>query len=374
MKLGSRERLTRTLKGEDVDRVPISLYEFDGFYDGWIGDYPEYIEILKYAEDKTDKMYFWSPPRENDVLFYGKVGAEDVASRKWREGKSSYRRTAVMTPLGELSTLHREDEGIHSAWNIEPLCKGEEDAERLLSLPYVPWRPPVNSFFDLDEKINDSGIVLCSIPDALCLTAEIFGFARFLTMYIDNQGLIFRLMDFFQQRICGYLEHLLREGAVTLYRIVGPEYATPPYLAPREFDRLVTRYDKELVCLLHAYGAKARLHSHGKIKRVLGSFTEMGIDATDPVEPPPDGDVELKEAREALGSKVTLIGNIEERLFEIGSKDDIENAVKKAIAEGASGGGFILCPTAMPLTTPLDKRIGQNVIHYIDCGLKYGKL
>ena len=30
------------LKGEPVDRVPISLYEFDGFYDSWIHKAPEY--------------------------------------------------------------------------------------------------------------------------------------------------------------------------------------------------------------------------------------------------------------------------------------------------------------------------------------------
>ena len=73
------------------------------------------------------------------------------------------------------------------------------------------------------------------------------------------------------------------------------------------------------------------------------------------------------------GEKVVLIGNIEERLFEVGNKKDIEVAVKTAIEE-ANGTPFILCPTTVPLTTPLDKRIKENIIHYIDCGIKYGKL
>jgi len=34
--------------------------------------------------------------------------------------------------------------------------------------------------------------------------------------------------------------------------------------------------------------ARARLHSHGKVKKVLNSFLEMGIDAVDPVERPPE--------------------------------------------------------------------------------------
>jgi len=374
MKLTSRQRLLRTLRGEKPDRVPISLYEFDGFYDDWIYDYPEYVNILEYAKDKTDKMYFWSPPGDKSVLFYGVMDEQDIETTEWKEGKSIYTKTEIKTPRGKLSSLSRQDEGVHTTWTIEHLCKDEKDAEKILSLPYLPWRPPVDSFFELDRELGDSGIVMGDIPDALCLTADIFGFTRFLTTYIDNPKLIFKLMDFFQERIYDFLEYLLTNGAVTLYRIVGPEYATPPYLSPKEFDKLVTAYDRELINLLHRYGGFARLHSHGKISKVMKSFLEMEIDATDPVEPPPDGDVELKEVREILGEKVTLIGNIEEKLFHMGGKEDMEKAVRKAIEEGASGGPFILCPTAMPLTTPLARKIQENIIHYIDCGVKYGEI
>jgi len=374
MKLTSRQRLLRTLRGEKPDRVPISLYEFDGFYDDWIYDYPEYVNILEYAKDKTDKMYFWSPPGDKSVLFYGVMDEQDIETTEWKEGKSIYTKTEIKTPRGKLSSLSRQDEGVHTTWTIEHLCKDEKDAEKILSLPYLPWRPPVDSFFELDRELGDSGIVMGDIPDALCLTADIFGFTRFLTTYIDNPKLIFKLMDFFQERIYDFLEYLLTNGAVTLYRIVGPEYATPPYLSPKEFDKLVTAYDRELINLLHRYGGFARLHSHGKISKVMKSFLEMEIDATDPVEPPPDGDVELKEVREILGEKVTLIGNIEEKLFHMGGKEDMEKAVRKAIEGGASGGPFILCPTAMPLTTPLARKIQENIIHYIDCGVKYGEI
>lgn len=367
----SRERLLRTLRGEEVDRVPISLYEFDGFYDNWIYDYPEYREILQYAKGKTDKMYSWFPPGES-TLFYGKLNEEDIEAIEWKEGKSLYTRRRIKTPKGELSSLSRQDKGIHTSWAIEHLGKDEKDVEKVLSLPYVSWLPPVDSFFELDRQLGDSGIVLVDLSDALLLTVELFGFERFLNFYIDNPGLIFKLMDFFQERIYNFLQYLLGKGVTTLYRICGPEYATPPYLSPGEFEKLVTAYDQRLINLLHRYGGLARLHCHGKIRKVLESFLKMEIDATDPVEPPPGGDIELREARQILGEKVTLIGNIEERLLEIGTKDDVEVAVKKAIEEGAERGPFILCPTSMPLTTPLDKKIQENIIHYINCGIKYG--
>ena len=319
-------------------------------------------------------MYFWSPKKGKPNLFYGEVDKKSIETKNWEKEKSIHTKTIIKTPKGELSSLQRQDEGIHTTWTLENLCKNEEDAEKILSLSYIPYRPAIDSFFELDKKLGDTGIILGDIPDALCLTVEIFGFSRFLLMYIDNQKLILRLMDFFQERIYNYLKYLLEKGAVTIYRIVGPEYATPPYLHPEEFDKLVTPYDKKLVKLLHQYKGFARLHSHGKIKNVLKSFIEMEIDATDPIESPPDGDVGLKEVREILGDKVILIGNIEERLLEINSKEEVEKAVRKAIDEGkTANGGFILCPSAMPLTTPLNKKVQENIIHYIDCGIKYGK-
>jgi len=371
--LTSRTRLLRTLRGEEIDRVPISLYEFDGSYDSWIYNYKEYVDILEYAKGKTDKMYSWSPQTTEPVLFYGLIDEQNISRKTWRDGRSVYTKVIIETPRGPIEKITRRDDNVHTTWTIKPFCESIEDARKILSIPYEPWRPNVDSFFELDKKLGDEGIVLGNIPDALCLTVELFGLARFLQVYMRNRKITFDLMEFFHERVYNYLQHLLKEGAVTMYRIYGPEYATPPYLHPREFERLVPPYDSDLVDLLHKYGGYARLHSHGKVKRVLPYIKEMKIDAIDPLEPPPDGDIELREARKILGNEVVLIGNIEERLLEIGSKEEIERQVKKAIEEGASGGGFILSPTAMPITTPLKKKTQQNIIHYIDCGLKYGR-
>ena len=384
--LTSRQRLLNTLDSKPVDRIPISLYEFDGAYDSWIYQYPEYQAILDYARApletspfltgnrKTDKLYFWGPKSDIPNIYYGELEKENILTTSWKEKNSTFIKRNLKTPKGELITQSRQDDGIHTGWKIEYFCKTAEDAEKILSLPYIPWKPSVASFFELDKKLGETGIILGDIPDPLCLTVDLFGFSEFLMVYIDNPELIFRLLVSFHERIYQYLKHLLENGATTLYRICGPEYATPPYLSPADFDKLVTPYVTELIKLIHHYDAKARLHSHGKIQKALPSLARMEPDAIDPLEPPPDGDAELSEIREVLGNKVVLIGNIEERLFEVGSKEDIETAVQKAIDEGAKDGPFILCPTAMPLTTPLDPKICENIIYYIDCGIKYGKV
>jgi len=145
----------------------------------------------------------------------------------------------------------------------------------------------------LDKKLGEKGIILGDIPDALALTVDLFGFSNFLLLYLDEKEIIYKLMDFFQERIFNYLKYLLEKGAVTIYRICGAEYATPPYISPDDFDVLVKCYDKELVNIIHQYKGFARIHCHGKIKKVLHYIKEMNIDAIDPLEPPPDGDIEL---------------------------------------------------------------------------------
>jgi hypothetical protein len=371
--LTSRQRLLNTLSGRSIDRIPISLYEFDGFYESWIHQEPEYQAILDYATGKTDKLFVWGPESDIPNIFFGSIDPESIKITNWIDKTSQYTKTILQTPRGELVTLSRQDQGVHTRWTLEHYCKTAEDIDRILSIPYLPYKPSVESFFELDKKLGDTGIILGDLPDPLCMTVDLFGFSEFLMIYIDTPELIFRLLDFFHDRIMQYLNHLLENGAITVYRICGPEYATPPYLSPLDFDKLVTPYATEMIKLLHRYDAKARVHSHGKIQKVLPALTKMELDAIDPLEPPPDGDAELAEVRQAFGNKVVLIGNIEERLFEVGSKQDIETAVKIAIEVGAKNGPFILCPTAMPLTTPLDNKIQDNIIHYIDCGLNYGK-
>ena len=80
MLLTSRERIIKTLKREKTDRVPVCLYEFDGIYESWIHNYPEYEEILQYAEGKTDKFFHWSPVSGNDVFFSGNLTVKILKS------------------------------------------------------------------------------------------------------------------------------------------------------------------------------------------------------------------------------------------------------------------------------------------------------
>jgi len=331
------------------------------------------VEILNYAKGKTDKMYFWSPDWEGRrTFFFTQIEESDLKEEKWLEGKRKLTKTIINTPEGEIQSIRWEEEGIHTSWTKEPFCKSIDDIKKVLSLPYTPVFPKVEGFKEADEKLGDEGILLVDLPDPLCLVAELFSFSDFLIFTLTEEKIITKLLDNAYERVYNYLEYLLKNGVITLFRIVGPEYATPPYLSPSYFDKFVVKYDKELISLIRSYGGFSRIHCHGKIGKVLDKISSMSPDALDPIEPPPNGDIELRELKRRVGKEITLMGNVEERCFEVYSKNEMDALIKKTLEEGAPGGRFVLLPTAMPLTTPLNPKIKENIIQYIDSGLKYG--
>jgi hypothetical protein len=147
-----------------------------------------------------------------------------------------------------------------------------------------------------------------------------------------------------------------------LWRIYGPEYAAPPYLPPSLFREYVVRYDTPMVQAIQRRGGFARIHSHGRLKAILDAIAETGCMGLDPIEPPPQGDMELAEVRRAQGRQMVLFGNLEASDIENLNASDFERKVRTAIAEGTAGEGrgFVLMPSACPYGRRLTGRALRN--------------
>ncbi|MHC4252770.1 MAG: uroporphyrinogen decarboxylase family protein, partial [Planctomycetota bacterium] len=147
-----------------------------------------------------------------------------------------------------------------------------------------------------------------------------------------------------------------------LWRIVGPEYASPPYMPPALFEEYVTRYDTPIVQAIQRHGGFARIHSHGRLRDVIDHIAATGCRGLDPVEPPPQGDVALKWVRERHGRQMTLFGNLEASDLENLCAEDFERKIAQAVEEGTSreGRGFVLMPSACPIGRKLSERALGN--------------
>ena len=146
----------------------------------------------------------------------------------------------------------------------------------------------------------------------------------------------------------------------------------------RRFDEVVFPYDKMVNDAVHKVGGKHRSHCHGNSMQFLERMSEMGVDATEPLEPPPFGDVDLAEVKRLVGDRMLLSGNVPSQSFMTMMRTEVRDCVRKAIAAAARGGGFTLRTTGghAGVDPDLDKeqprKIVQNMEAYVKAGLEFG--
>jgi hypothetical protein len=362
-----RERILATIRREPTDAVPISTYELVGFGPwGWPVHEPSYAPLMREIIARAVSLPLWGAWCEE-------LTPTPSDRETWQEGDFTVTRTTLHTPQGDLYTTSKETPSVKTVWTTEHLCKTREDIDRWFSMPITPGPVHAEGFAALDAEVGDHGIVLCDIADPICHIAPLFEFGEFTVWAMEEPELIRAMCDRVFPRILHTLRGMLDAGCGPLYRLVGAEYCTPPYLPPRLFREFVTPYLQEMLDLLHAHGCYGRVHCHGNIRHVLDDLCAIGTDAIDPVEPPPDGDIPLAEVKARYGDRLVLFGNMELKYLETETPADIDARVRAMMDDAKAGGGFVLMPTAAPINVPLSPQTAENYLAYLAAGEKYGR-
>lgn len=359
----SRERLLATLQGRSVDRPAVNFYEIGGIVadtgdpDPYnIYNSPDWKPLIELAETKTDIIRMVSAVRERS-FDPGVVGANPQVSDYFQEtcADDGHRRVTRLTVTagGRVMTQQtvRERE-LNTVWTTEHLLKSAEDVEAYLTLPREAFAETidVSRLVAAESDLGDRGLVMVDTEDPLCAAAALFSMEDYTVLAFTERELFLRLLDTMAEFILPRTEEVSRRFPGRLWRIYGPEFASAPYLPPELFREYVVRYVSPMARAIQAHGGTVRIHSHGRLQGILPLIDEMGIDALDPIEPPPQGDVELREVRERYGRQWVLFGNLEVSDIESLSASVFAEKVKRALDEGMSGPGrgFVLMPSASP--------------------------
>jgi uroporphyrinogen-III decarboxylase len=232
----------------------------------------------------------------------------------------------------------------------------------------------MTNFFNEQEKLGEKGLMMISLSDPICVAAELFEMGNFLIYALTEPEKIKYLLDAINERQMVELDMILKHNVKdVIFRICGPEYATPPYLSPEYFHNYVNCYLIEICRKIKDAGGIPRIHCHGKIRKVIDQFALTEAMALDPIEPPPDGDIDLSELKRLYGKRFCFFGNIELKELETSDVHRIDYLVKKAMEDAKEGSGFVLMPTAAPINVPLSNKTKENYIQYIGSALQYGK-
>jgi hypothetical protein len=369
-----RERLMATLKGEQVDRPPVSFYELNGLDEAPENDdpfniytHPSWLPLIELTREKTDRIVM----RGVGQATITPDPIEDVSTTEssLRDG-SRFTTRRVQAGGRTLTARMRRDPDVNTVWTEEHLLKDADDLRAFLEIP-----PPLptgtidtQTVVDAETDLGDTGIVMIDTPDPLCLAASLFDMGEYTVLAMTEKALFHQLLERFASTLLPKTEAVAKALPGRLWRIYGPEYASPPYLPPYLFREYVCRYVKPMIDAIHRYGGYVRIHSHGNLQAILDDIVSMGADGLDPIEPPPQGDVELSYVRELYGKNLVLFGNLEVSDIENLPTPQLADKVKRAISEGTtgSGRGFVLMPSACPYGRELSTLTMKNYEQMIE--------
>jgi hypothetical protein len=354
-----------TLQGRPVDRPAVNLYEIGGFaVDPSDRDLfnvyndPSWRPLLQLAEQRTDLIRMrsavrsrsWDPQMASQNR--GDCRSGLVRMDSYVEDEWHCTRVTIRIAGRTLSSTRRRSPAADTVWTTEHLLKSVEDLQAYLQLPddFFAEEVDVARLIDEDNRLGDRGIVMVDTEDPICAAASLFSMEDFVVIAMTEQKLFHQLLEKLSRPLYARTQRVSEAFPGHLWRIYGPEYAAEPFLPPRLFREYVVRYTTPMVRAVKKHGGFARIHCHGRLRAILDDIVSMGADATDPVEPPPQGDVELDYVRQKYGEQLVLFGNIEVSSIEMLEVSEFKAVVMKALADGTrgQGRGFVLMPSSAP--------------------------
>lgn len=366
----SRERLLAAFRSQPVDRVPVKAWGADPWREVW---HPGFQTILDAALAKTDLAiqwgmdagYYMTDPRAVDMQVEERPSAhEDYVERH----------TTVRTPRGDLHSVVAYSPIHKPSRTLKYAVETVEDAHRFLSIPYLPMEPDLSEYFHRRKELGERGILIAQLDvEPIYAVQKLLGSETLAIWLLEQRDIVREMVESLTQRMVQRVEYLLSRGVGPVFGYVGPELCIPPLARPQDFQEFVVEADRRFTTLIKEAGGLLWVHCHGKMRRVLQGFMEMGVDCLNPIEPPPMGDVTLRQARQIVGQRMCLEGNIEMDDMRRAPASRIRQLVAQAVEEGR-GGGLILCPSSGFLDWPTPGgRLVENYLTYIEAGLEYGR-
>jgi hypothetical protein len=350
------------IRRSEVDGVPFGTYNLHPFSWGRHARDPGYRKIL-------------------DVLMQGRVGclckvrAVDTAVNPSIEtheevsGGVKLTTTKWSTPRGLLTQAVRQPAD-QPPWCVKPFVQSREDAERWLSARNVPAVWDISKLSEQVAEIGSRGIAYLDYDDPFYGIALLFGEEDFALRIALETDLLESMIERRFELAFENLESLLRETSKLdmplLYYTAGPETATPPLVSPAIFERLVVPFQKRLVERIHGYGYPVSLHCHGRVREVLPFVMECGFDALEPLEPPPQGNIELAELLRRTEGKLALMGYIQDQDFYLKKQQEIREHVRRIRELVGTGTGYVGTPTCTPFQFPPGDRYVDNYMAFLE--------
>ena len=364
--MSSKERLLTALSGGVPDRVPVcpNLTRWVRGKDGCTCIRHLYRAHKKFGFDSILPFYQYTwQTIANDYVYspsggfnysvngvFGDIPGVDVHMKVTNEKEWVTYDRKFKTPAGELRDVirwARPDIGYGDGPNPhreEPLVKSMKDIEALAFLYPEPRADLTAEIPIIMEDLGDNA-VLAALD---CVNFGSWG----TEVFLPEQMLIASVQEpELLKAVCRVQNDAhLRNLKVFLDKGIRVVFDSWFQCSMSTGWSLTTYKDiflpliKEVIDLAHSYGALFILHDDGRMKDVLGMLAEARADCVSGMQPTDaGGDITLAKAKELYGGKLAFWGGIDPcYTFDMGDSKTVRRETRRAIEDGAQGGGFVL--------------------------------
>ncbi|MBW1901981.1 MAG: hypothetical protein JRJ20_10125 [Deltaproteobacteria bacterium] len=357
-----KERLLTAINHEEPDRVPVMGLIMDpATVNRIMGKEPtDFVAMIKDPEtrnsirDLMNDSAFW-----NNTYYGNYTGVMESAIKlgfdaNWtiyafmqlEEDPESDLGLVWHDVFGRVWEMGSDHKGNMILNYSRPLCPAEEQWEA-----WVDEKAPVfervieyatvfhkNLVDDYGDRILPIGY---AAPGIFENSWQPIGFVEFTKFIYQKPEFVKKVTEFYTDFYLRYLEGVMQSGVEMV--LGGDDLAqkTGPMMRPDMVEKLYGESYRRIAEAVHKQNKKFIFHSCGNIYQLLDKFIDWGFDGIITMEP--TAGVELGKVREQVGHKLVLIGNLDvSYLLVQGTRQEIEDAVKKAIKDAAKGGGYIL--------------------------------
>lgn len=336
MKLSSRERILRTIAGESVDCIAVAPYMYD------VAAVAAGVSLLEYytnAEVMVRAQLTLHQMVDQDVIAIGADNFYIAEGFGCRTTRDEHELPALIQPAVD---------SLNEVFAIQPLD------------PTVDGRMPL-----MLEAIRR---VRAEVGDSVAIRSPGTGPFALASYFVGSQPWLYEIGMVeagFDEANEAALHHALEVASESLIRFgkacwdagadiihCGDSLASCDMISPRTYDRFAFPYEQRVFQAWKEHGITGSLlHICGDSTKVLERYADTGADIVEI-----DNMVDLHVARQRIGDRVTLMGNVHtvNDLLQ-GSPETVRAAAQRCVEKGVGGRGFILgSGCIVPRDTPLE--------------------
>lgn len=325
----SKERMKAYFNNEEIDRLPFSLS---------LGEpAAKFLNISSYDHyHNVDKMV------DVEEYCYKRFGQDGISIRSGLHGIAEAMGSKLYFPEYGLTLVE------------EAFLATDENYEKLIPAnPNKDGRLPMflEALEKLQEKLGDVVGVSAAIPGPFTTLSSLRGAEALMKDLYSKPELITKWLNIIMETYYSYIDEASKLN-------VGFLFAEPmgscSLISPKMFKKFVQPYlSKCSDRIFDKTGKRPSLHICGQTEKILNDLVEIKISTLSL-----DNVVDMKTAREKVGDKVCLVGNVKPvDTIANGTKEDIFNEVKHLITSlHDNPKGYIIAPGCqLPMTIRVEK-------------------